>query len=43
MSYRLVKLPSDEPVQYVGVYVFNWRKVIDGEMFEPTVGFVEEE
>lgn len=28
--------PSDEPVQYVGVYVLRWGKVS-----EPTIGFRE--
>ncbi len=43
MSYRMVELPSDEPVQFVGVYVMKWEDVINGEILEPTVGFVEEE
>ena len=34
--YRMVELPSDEPVQFVGVYVIRW-----GKELEPTVGFVE--
>jgi len=43
MSYRMVTLPSDEPVQFVGVYVLKWKDVIDGVITEPTVGFVEVE
>lgn len=43
MGYRMVEPPSDEPVQFVGVYVLNWKKVIDGDMIEHTVGFVEDE
>ena len=34
--YRLVELPSDDPVQFVGVYTLRWGKVD-----EPTVAFVE--
>lgn len=33
--FRAVELPSDEPVQYVGVYVLRW-----GKLSEPTVGFI---
>jgi hypothetical protein len=36
MLYQSVELPSDKPVQYVGVYVLKWGKVS-----EPTHGFVE--
>ena len=43
MSYRMVKLPSDEPVQFVGVYVLKWKDVISGDILEPMVGFVEED
>lgn len=39
--YKMVNLPSDEPVQYVGVYVLQWKDVIAGGITEPTVGFVE--
>ncbi len=35
MYYKKVDLPSDEPVQFVGVYV------LDGSLTKPTVGFVE--
>ena len=42
MSYRKVTLPSDEPVQFVGVYVLRWKDVTDGVIAEPTVGFVED-
>ena len=41
MYYKKVDLPSDEPVQYVGVYVLEWENVVDGSLVEPTVGFVE--
>jgi len=41
MQYKMIELPSDEPVQFVGVYVLKWRNVVDGEITEPTVGFVE--
>jgi len=34
--YKVVELPSDEPVQFVGVYVLNW-----GQVSEPAIGFVE--
>ena len=34
--YRMVELPSDEPIQFVGCYVLKW-----GEDKQPTVGFVE--
>lgn len=34
--FRMVKLPSNEPVQYVGVYVLKWGD----ELPEPTVGFI---
>lgn len=43
MGYRMVELPSDEPIQFVGVYVLKWKEVIDGDITEPTVGFVEED
>jgi len=43
MSYRMVPLPSDESVQYVGVYVLQWKDVLAGVITAPTVGFVEEE
>ena len=33
--YRMVTLPSDEPVQYVGCYVLDW-----GKATLPSVGFV---
>jgi hypothetical protein len=36
MLYRIVELPSEEPIQYAGVYVLKW-----GRSGEPTVGFVE--
>ena len=36
--YRAIDLPTEEPVQFVGVYVLKWSKVA-----EPTVGFVEVE
>jgi len=35
-SYRRIALPSDEPVQFVGVYVMHW-----GRADEPSTGFVE--
>lgn len=31
----MIELPSDEPIQYVGVYVLRWGAL------EPTVGFRE--
>lgn len=34
--FRAIELPSDEPVQYVGVYVLKW-----GRVEQPTIGFVE--
>jgi hypothetical protein len=43
MKYKMVPLPSDEPVQFVGVYVMQWKDVIAGVITEPTVGFVEVE
>lgn len=36
MLYTRVDLPSDEPVQFVGVYVTRWRCAN-----EPTVAFRE--
>ena len=39
--YKMVNLPSDEPVQYAGVYVLQWKDVLAGNITEPTVGFVE--
>ena len=36
--YRMVALPSDEPIQFVGCYVLKW-----GKEEQPTVGFVEVE
>lgn len=36
MLYKIVSLPSEEAVQYVGVYVLKW-----GETDQPTVAFVE--
>lgn len=33
--FRMIRLPSEEPVQYVGDYVLNW-----GKTTEPTVGFI---
>ena len=41
MYYKKIDLPSDEPVQFVGVYVLKWKNVVDGSVVEPTVGFVE--
>jgi hypothetical protein len=38
----MVELPSDEPVQFVGVYVLKWQDVVSGAIMEPTVGFIEE-
>lgn len=35
LLYRMVKLPSEEAVQYVGVYVLKWMKTI-----HPEVGFI---
>jgi len=43
MGYRMIKLPSDEPVQYVGVYVRQWGDVVLGEVTRPRVGFIEDE
>jgi hypothetical protein len=34
--FKMVQLPSDEPVQFVGVYVLKW-----GRVDEPTVAFRE--
>jgi len=36
MLFKLVELPSDEPVQFVGVYALKW-----GRVNEPTVAFRE--
>lgn len=36
MLYKMIDLPSDEPVQFVGVYVLRWGKVA-----EPSVAFRE--
>ena len=36
MLFKLVELPSDEPVQFVGVYVLRW-----GCVEAPTVAFRE--
>jgi hypothetical protein len=36
MLFKMIELPSDEPVQFVGVYVLRW-----GQGGEPTVGFRE--
>jgi len=36
--YRMVTMPSDEPVQFVGCYVLKW-----GKEDQPAVGFVEVE
>lgn len=33
--WKAVKLPSDEPVQYVGTYVLKWGKVS-----QPDMGFI---
>ena len=33
--YRMIILPSDEPVAFVGCYVLNW-----GENIQPSVGFI---
>lgn len=41
--YKMVQMPSNEPVQFVGVYVLKWKKVIDGTIVVPSVGFVEVE
>lgn len=38
MLYKMFKLPSDEPVQFVGCYVLQWGRM-EGE--EPTVAFRE--
>jgi len=43
VGYRMIKLPSDEPVQYVGVYVRQWGDVVLGEVTRPQVGFIEDE
>lgn len=34
--YRAVELPSEEPVQYVGVYVLRWHE----RPSQPEVGFI---
>ncbi len=34
--FRVVEIPSDEPVQYVGVYVLRWHERPN----QPEVGFV---
>ena len=36
MLYKMIDLPSDQPVQFVGVYVMHW-----GKESEPTVAFRE--
>jgi len=36
MLFKMVELPSDESVQFVGVYVLKW-----GRVDEPTVAFRE--
>jgi len=33
--YRLVELPTDEPVQFLGIYTASWGAS------KPTVGFIE--
>lgn len=35
MLFRMIQLPSDEPVTFVGCYVLKW-----GRSEEPTVAFV---
>lgn len=36
MLFKMIELPSDESVQFVGVYVLKW-----GRVDEPTVAFRE--
>lgn len=38
-AYRMISLPSDEPVQYVGTYVTRYPRGVG----EPTVAFVEDD
>lgn len=40
MLFKAVAIPSDEPVQYVGVYVLKWGEVARHIMGQPTMGFV---
>lgn len=36
MLYRAVEIPSDEPIQYVGVYVLKWHERPE----QPEAGFI---
>jgi hypothetical protein len=36
MLFKMIELPSDEPVSFVGCYVLKW-----GRIDEPTVAFRE--
>ena len=41
MLYRKVDpLEEGVSIQYVGVYVLAWRRVLNGKIKKPTVGFV---
>ena len=42
MSYRMVTLPSDENVQFVGVYALKCMGTVVADTTEPIVGFVED-
>ena len=42
MSYRMVTLPSDENVCFVGVYALKCMGAVVADITEPIVGFVED-
>lgn len=42
MLYRMIQSPKEgDEVQFLGVHAVRWRKVVDGEIIEPKVAFVE--
>lgn len=42
MLYRMILSPKEgEEVQFLGVHAVKWRKVVDGEIENPTVAFIE--
>jgi len=42
MLYRIIQSPKEgEEVQFLGVHAVKWEKVVGGELFYPSVAFVE--
>lgn len=42
MLFRIIQSPKEgDEVQFLGVHAVRWQKVVDGEIIEPKVAFVE--